>query len=102
MDKFIENASNCAGATNDNEQKELKKEGHNRFVALTFMHNSDHKKCRVMSKNPRAQHALGNNQCLKTLMLAVDAPKSHEWDEAHNEAKKNGAQQRRNDESNND
>ena len=38
----------------------------------------------------------------KTVALAVDALQSHKWDEAHDKAKKNGAQQQRNNNDGND
>ena len=59
VDKFIENTSSHAGATDDDERKELKKEGHDRFVAFTFVDNSDHKKCGVMLKNYKNNMRLG-------------------------------------------
>ena len=95
VDKFIENAVDHTGATTD-ESKKLKKEGHNGFVAFAFMDNTNHKKCRVMLKNSREQHALGNDQHSKTLSLAMDALQSHRWDQACTKDKKNGASQKKN------
>ena len=67
-DEFVETAGTYSKATTDEEQIKLKGDGHKR-MAFTFVDNGNSMKCGLMMKNQQEQHALGNNQCPKMLMV---------------------------------
>ena len=78
--KFIENTTEYQGETDVEKQKELKKEGLNKWMGYLLMRGSDHGKYGSLMLGLSSQYSMGHDQYPKDIVAATDVLSSHKFD----------------------
>ena len=89
-----ESAKQCIDEGNSDDQKTLKENSNESFMACAFSRNCDSLKHGSLENNFQMQHVLNDNQCPKKVSAVSDVLGSHQWDQSHNDKKKKKKEQR--------